>query len=205
MIFAGIGTAVGAMAAMDFDFSKLTAGSFAEKTSAVDGAFHSISVNGEECDVRLYPSESGDIHIYAAAPDSLLARSGSGEITVEKVNAEAYILVKTKSGDIELSDARSKAVEIAAGSGDISLLHVIAEDNIRAESGSGDIKLKNSDAKELWIKSRSGDVYGTLLTDKVFLTDTASGSVSVPKSAGGGRCEIITASGDIDFTIGEEK
>lgn len=308
MIFAGIGIAVGAMAAMDFDFSNLTAGSFGTKTFAVDEAFYNISVNGEECDVQFYPSESGaevicraneseaytakvkddtlyierredcerywyigiyrnkaeisvclpendyqslavntqggdiavpeafrfesvslksnsgeiemsassggdltvmsesgDIHIVGTDSQLLSAQSSSGEVTLEKVSAEEYIQVKTKSGDIELSDARSKAFEIAAGSGDISFWQVIAEDNIHAESGSGDIRLKNSDAKELWIKSHSGDVSGTLLTDKVFLTDTASGSVSVPKSASGGKCEIITKSGDIDFKIGEEK
>lgn len=290
MIFVGIGAAVGAMAAMGFDFSKLGEASFGTKTAAVDEVFHNISVSGEDCDVRFYPSESGraevicrvrentaydvgvkddtlcikrqeelcrlryigiyrdeaainvylpesdyrslavntrsgditipeefrfesvnlksnsgeiemsasfggdlsamsesgDIHIAGTALGFLSAQSSSGEIAVEKVNAEEYIQAKTKSGDIGFSQ-------------------VIAEDNIHAESVSGDIKLKGSDAKELWLKSHSGDVTGTLLTGKVFLTDTASGSVSVPKSASGGKCAISTKSGDIDFKIGGEK
>ena len=45
------------------------------------------------------------------------------------------------------------------------------------------------------------DFFGSLLTDKVFITDTDTGSVDVPKTPAGGRCEIKTGTGDIKMEI----
>ena len=42
---------------------------------------------------------------------------------------------------------------------------------------------------------------GSLLTGKVFATETATGSVEIPHTAEGGRCEIKTATGNIRITI----
>jgi len=40
-----------------------------------------------------------------------------------------------------------------------------------------------------------------LLTDKVFITKTDTGSINVPDSITGGRCEIKTDTGDIKITV----
>lgn len=42
---------------------------------------------------------------------------------------------------------------------------------------------------------------GSLLTGKVFAAETATGSVELPHTAEGGRCEIKIATGDIRITI----
>ena len=44
-------------------------------------------------------------------------------------------------------------------------------------------------------------VGGTLLSDKVFITDTTTGDVDVPKTTTGGKCEITTTTGDIEIDI----
>jgi DUF4097 and DUF4098 domain-containing protein YvlB len=51
------------------------------------------------------------------------------------------------------------------------------------------------------LKTTSGSVKGSLLTPKIFYTDTTSGSVDVPRSTEGGLCEIQTTSGSIRITI----
>ena len=61
----------------------------------------------------------------------------------------------------------------------------------------GDIKLDKSDAAEIFIKTSTGNVTGTLLTEKVFITQTSTGNIKVPKSIKGGRCEITTSTGNI--------
>lgn len=60
---------------------------------------------------------------------------------------------------------------------------------------------ENADAGELYLKTESGSVSGTVLTEKVFLTETVSGTVNVPKTAKGGKCEIITKYGDVDISV----
>ena len=56
----------------------------------------------------------------------------------------------------------------------------------------GDVKFDACDASEISVKTDTGDVTGSLLTDKVFITNTDTGRVNVPQTATGGRCEIIT-------------
>ena len=63
------------------------------------------------------------------------------------------------------------------------------------------MKLAEADAGELHIRTDTGDVTGTLRTKKVFITETDTGKVEVPKSITGGECEITTDTGDIKIEI----
>ena len=69
------------------------------------------------------------------------------------------------------------------------------------ETVSGGIRLTKCDAGSLWLKSVSGNITGSLLNQKTFVANTVSGSINVPASAAGGRCEIKTTSGNISFEI----
>ncbi len=51
------------------------------------------------------------------------------------------------------------------------------------------------------ISLHTADVTGTLLTEKVFLPKSDTGDIEVPKTNAGGKCEIITSTGDIKLTI----
>ena len=83
----------------------------------------------------------------------------------------------------------------------ISLKNVIATEKISIESDVGDIKFEGSDAAEIYFKTSTGDVAGTLLSEKIFITDTSTGRISVPKTTTGGKCEIKTSTGDIEIAI----
>ena len=66
----------------------------------------------------------------------------------------------------------------------------------------GDIRFDNSDATEIFVETDTGNVTGSLLTDKVFITQTDTGNVNVPKTVTGGRCEITTDTGNIKIIVG---
>lgn len=85
--------------------------------------------------------------------------------------------------------------------GDLSLKNVIATDTFTIERSTGDVVFNGSDATVIFVKTDTGDVSGNILTEKVFITQTDTGSVEVPKTASGGRCEIITDTGDIKINI----
>jgi DUF4097 and DUF4098 domain-containing protein YvlB len=53
------------------------------------------------------------------------------------------------------------------------------------------------DATEIFVKTSTGNVAGSLLSSKVFIANTSTGSIDVPKTTSGGRCEIITSTGNI--------
>lgn len=77
-----------------------------------------------------------------------------------------------------------------------------AENNL--ERDTGDIEFDGCDADAIYVKTDTGSVMGTFLTDKEFVTDTDTGSVDVPKSVTGGRCEISTDTGNIRVKISRE-
>jgi len=80
---------------------------------------------------------------------------------------------------------------------------VIVGGTLTVERNTGDVLLTRSNAASLRIATTTGDVKGSLLSDKIFITSTDTGRVEVPKTTDGGRCEIVTDTGDIRITIVE--
>ena len=74
---------------------------------------------------------------------------------------------------------------------------LLPQKSFTIERSTGNVKFDRSDAAEIFVKTNTGNVTGSLLTDKVFTTQTDTGDVSVPKTVTGGRCEIKTDTGDI--------
>ena len=63
------------------------------------------------------------------------------------------------------------------------------------------MRFENSDAAQISVKTSTGDVTGTLLSEKVFITETSTGTIRVPKTITGGKCEITTSTGNIKIDI----
>lgn len=306
-VFVGLFISLGALIAMNFDFSRLNSVTFVTNTYSVEEAFSNVSVDGAECDVRLLLSEdgsskvvckesdrishsvavnsgtltverhddrrwyehigiywgkmeiviylpqseyealyvknmsgnitipkdfsfteaevqstsgnvsfkaavqnalsaktvSGELYVGDTAPKSLEAESTSGDVTVASVKVETEVKAKTVSGDVELSGIECQNAAAESTSGDVTFSGVYASEKMNIKSVSGDVELLKCDADSLWIKTTSGDASGTLLTEKIFITDTTSGDISVPGSVTGGKCEVKTTSGDIRFKISE--
>lgn len=126
--------------------------------------------------------------------------STSGRVTIENASPET-LTVKTSSGRIVLSHIRSGEITAKSAAGKIELTDVIAEKSLYARSISDGVALDGCDGGTIKIETTSGSVKGTILSDKIFITDSTSGSVKVPRSAVGRECEITTTSGSIDIEI----
>lgn len=103
----------------------------------------------------------------------------------------------SSSGRVSLTNVTCASLNAQTSSGGIRLTDVIALDTLHAQSSSGSVRLTRCDGATLNIRTSSGSVSGTLLSDKVFLTDTSSGSINVPRTVTGGVCEVTTSSGSI--------
>lgn len=145
-------------------------------------------------------ASSGSIFLRGIKPKYVTAESSSGDVSLSSVEAKGTITANTKSGDLSLRGINCKKLIANTSSGDTDLTSTEAG-SIECKSVSGDIELRHCDAKVLKFNTSSGDVKGTLSSDKIFTTDTSSGSVKVPKTTTGGICEITTVSGDIRITI----
>ncbi len=146
-------------------------------------------------------TSTGDIAIEHINADSLTLAVSTGKVTVSDTNCEGDISVTVSTGKVNLNGIRCRNVMSTGNTGDVSLQDVIATEQFSIQRSTGDVKLNGCDAGEIYIETDTGRVSGSILSDKVFITETDTGSVHVPKTTNGGRCEITTSTGDIKITV----
>ncbi len=155
------------------------------------GEYGRLSVNGS----------TGNISVEHISADVLDLSVSTGRITVSDANCRGDVKINVSTGKTNLTDVKCKNLTSSGSTGDISLKNVIAAETFSIERSTGDIKLDGCDAAEIFIETNTGDVRGTLLSEKVFITDTDTGSIKVPNSVTGGRCEITTDTGNIKIDV----
>lgn len=144
---------------------------------------------------------TGDICIENVSAGALDLSVSTGKITASHVTCDGDVKIDVSTGKTDMTDVRCKNLISSGDTGDISLKNVIATEKFSIERSTGDVKLEKSDAAEIYIETDTGDVTGTLLTEKVFIAETDTGRVDVPKTTTGGKCEIETDTGNIKITI----
>lgn len=125
----------------------------------------------------------------------------TGKVTVSGVTCAGAITVDVSTGEVYLADIACENVISSGSTGEITLRNVIAAEKFSIERSTGNVKFDGSDAAEIFVRTDTGNVTGSLLTDKVFITQTDTGDVDVPKTVTGGSCEIKTDTGDIEIKI----
>lgn len=172
--------------------------------------FKNIDISLSTGDVMCYASaledikittSTGDINLESIRAASLNLCVSTGRVNISDVTCEKDITIKLSTGKTYLTDTVCQNLISDGSTGDISLKNVISKEKISIERSTGDVTFIDSDAAELFITTDTGDVEGSLLTNKVFIIRTDTGSIDVPKTITGGRCEITTDTGDIQISI----
>ena len=144
---------------------------------------------------------TGDIGIDSIFAGELDLSVGTGTVTALDVSCAGEVSVNVSTGKAYLTDFKCKSIISDGNTGDIYLDNVIAEEKLSIKRSTGDIRFNGSDAAEILVETDTGNVTGTFLTDKVFIAQTDTGRVDVPKTTSGGRCEIITDTGNIKISV----
>lgn len=226
LILAGTMVFLYALAALDFDFSKLSTEKYVTNTYEITDSFESIFVSVDVTDIEILPAKDGICRVICEEPESRQHRVmvegdtlriketdtkkwydhigifwGENKVTIY-LPVEDYknISVETDTGDIRLIDLHCQQLSVNVDTGDVRLEDVICAE-IFMETDTGDVKLKDCDAASIDIETDTGDVTGSLLTEKVFLCKSSTGDITVPESISGGKCKIETDTGDIEITI----
>ena len=155
-----------------------------------DFCFNSIDIS----------SSTGKITNFASAKGDVKLEVSTGKILVSNISAGS-LDVKVSTGDANISSVRCKSFASDGSTGDIELEDVIAEERLTIKRSTGDISFDECDAGELFIQTSTGNVEGSLLSEKIFIVDTDTGSKKVPSSTVGGKCEIKTDTGNIKISI----
>lgn len=146
-------------------------------------------------------TSTGAICMNGVGADSIDLSVSTGRIEVKSVNCKETLSVKVSTGKTDLADVVCKALISNGSTGGIVLKNVVAADDFNLERSAGDVFFENCDAGQITVKTSTGNVTGTLRTEKVFLTKTSTGDISVSDTASGGRCEITTSTGDIRIVV----
>ena len=146
-------------------------------------------------------ASTGDIDIKKLSAENINLTVTTGEIEAKSITCNGDFKTTVSTGEVELKDVSCKNLSSNGNTGDITLKDVIAEEKFAIERSTGDVKFERCDANEIFVKTDTGDVKGSLLSDKVFITQTDTGNIDVPKTITGGRCEITTDTGDIKITV----
>lgn len=155
-----------------------------------DFTFESVEVDSSTSNVECYASVSEKIEI----------DTSTGNIIVGYAKPETIDL-SASTGNIFINDVECFGVSAQNSTGRIELKNVVAGNYIKAENSIGGVKFERCDADDIIIRTSTGNVNGTLLSGKEFFTDTSLGKVSVPESAGGGKCVVSTSTGNINIEI----
>ncbi len=172
--------------------------------------FENIDISESTGNVTNYASASeniiiktstGNIRVENVSANTLDFSVSTGRITVSNVTCEGDVKINVSTGKTNLTNIGCKNVVSNGDTGAISLKNVIAAEKFSIERSTGDVKFDRCDAAEIFVETDTGDVRGSLLADKIFVVQTNTGNVDVPKTATGGKFEITTSTGDINISI----
>lgn len=175
-----------------------------------DFSFENIGISASTGDVRCYASASGNIKIElntgkidlaGLSANSLDLKTSTGKIELKMIECSGDVSIATGTGKTKINALDCKNLYSTGNTGDIKLIGVIATGNFNIERDTGDVEFYNCDANEIFVKTSTGDIEGNLLSDKIFIAQTSTGDVEVPKTTTGGRCELTTSTGDIEIRI----
>lgn len=147
--------------------------------------------------------DTGDVLCGASASEQMEIRTDVGSIRLNAIDTGGKVCVKTDTGDLSVTGVRCGSFTAESQVGDVVLKSVVAASAFSVETDTGDVRLDGCDGESVQIRTNVGNVTGTFLTDKIIFAETSVGSVDVPKSTTGGKCEITTDTGDIRVKIAE--
>ncbi len=176
---------------------------FTFEKASVSSSTGSVSFKASaEGDVKI-KTTTGSILIDGVTADSIELAVSTGSVTAENINCREKISVNVSTGRALLDGVKCKSLSSDGGTGKITVKDTVATESFRIERNTGDIHFQNSDAGEIFAKTSTGDVTGTLNSSKVFVAKTSTGKITVPDTVSGGKCEITTATGDINISIND--
>ena len=148
-----------------------------------------------------FKTTTGNIRVENCFAGSLDLSVSTGMVTVFGVTCDGGVTVDVTTGKADLTDISCKNVVSGGSTGSIVMSKVIASEKLSIKRSTGSVKFNDCDAAEIYVKTNTGDISGSLLSDKVFIANSDTGSVDVPKTSAGGRCEIDTNTGSIRMTV----
>ncbi len=182
----------------DVFIDTLSCADFISEGSTGDIEVHGLTASGN---VEIERS-TGNVNIKnATIGGNLDTETGTGKNNATDIVCNGNFEHEVSTGVAILTNITCCDFSTEGNTGDLTMTSVIASGKFEIERSTGDVKLNGCDALEIYIQTGTGDVTGTLLTSKIFVTNSSTGKIRVPESVTGGKCKITTTTGDIIITV----
>lgn len=172
--------------------------------------YDALKIEGDTGDVNLsdisfndiqIALHTGDIRLSNLNSNNISLKTTTGKMQLQNIECRGLLSTAVSTGDNELINIKCNSFASNGSTGDLDIENLIVAEKISIERDTGDIEFEGLDANEIYIKTITGDVEGDLRSEKVFIINTDTGEVNVPKTITGGKCEITTNTGDIKIEI----
>lgn len=157
--------------------------------------YNLLRVGVDHSEIRLYVPKS--------TLETISVRSNTGYVDISSIICNGAIDIHINTGNVNLEGVFCQAFNSNGNTGCISLNKLTATESVSIKRGTGKVSLNDSSAPEIFVKTNTGSVRGRLPSNTVFSVCTNTGKTKVPTppigEAIGGRCEIKTNTGNINF------
>lgn len=176
--------------------------------------FESMAVTASTGDIRCSASVSGDVKLKASTGDILVEDAdfgntelsvSTGRVTVHNLSCKGNLNIQVSTGKTAVADTTCAGLTSRGNTGDIRLENTRVAGALDIKRTTGDVTFDRADAYSLTVKTSTGDVEGSLLSGKVFVTQTSTGKIRVPQSSGEAICRITTSTGNVTVTVAPRK
>ncbi len=176
-----------------------------------DFKFESIDISATTGSVRNMASATGSIKIKTSTGDirmenitaeAVSLTASTGNINVSNASGEKDFHIKVNTGYTKLTDITCANLFSEGTTGDLLMTNVIASEKFSIRRNTGGITFVGCDAGEIFAKTDTGKIGGTLCSAKDFSScKSDTGKIRVPQNGDGGRCELVTDTGNIIIEI----
>ena len=146
-------------------------------------------------------TSTGNIELENISSESVDISVSTGRIALCGVECVEKMSVAVSTGKVSVGNTRCDSFISKGSTGNISLENVIVEDRLDIERSTGSVELEHCDAGQLSVITKTGGIKGSLLSEKLFVAESNTGSIDVPATTSGGRCELRTNTGSIKIEL----
>ncbi len=135
--------------------------------------------------------------------EKLSVKTNVGNIRISSILCSGAMDIQTGTGNIILENVSCNCFESKGNTGCFTMNHCTAQEKIFIKRNTGKVALNDCSAQEIIVQTNTGNVTGKLPHNMVFAAHTNTGKVETPTipvgEIVGGRCEIRTNTGNIQF------
>ena len=147
-------------------------------------------------------TDTGDVSFSTVTSDGINIETDTGDVSLRGTSVSGALSVSVETGDVMINSVTASSLRIESNTGDVEIKDTITTAKMSITTDTGDVEIDGADAPDIYIHTSTGDVEAAFYTGKIFDVDTSTGDWRVPTSdPTGGKCRIITSTGDIDVRI----